>query len=249
VAPAAEQPGRRAAAELHDALVELADPARADQERAYLKDTHRHLGVPTGPGRAVVTTWVRSARPELGEAMATAALLWASDLFEDRRAAVEIWVATAGQLGVPHLERLEVMVRDARTWALVDPLAHTVAGVVLTEHPAAAGPHVDRWSTDADSFWVRRLSVLSLSRPVRAGVVPFAVFEATADRLLDEREFFVRKAIGWVLRDLGRADPGSVEAFCRPRMARISTVTWREAAKVLAPDVAAELASERVSRG
>ena len=86
---------------------------------------------------------------------------------------------------------------------------------------------VERWSLDEGSFWVRRLAVLSLSRPVRAGVVPFATFAGVADRLLDEREFFIRKAIGWVLRDIGRDDPASVEAFCRPRMARMSTVTWR----------------------
>ena len=88
---------------------------------------------------------------------------------------------------------------------------------------------------------MRRLAVLSLSRPVRAGVVPFAIFTEVADRLLDEREFFIRKAIGWVLRDVGRDDPASVEAFCRPRMGRMSTVTWAEARKRLAPDVVAEL--------
>ena len=131
--------------------------------------------------------------------------------------------------------------RDARTWALVDPLGHTVAGTIFTRHPAAAAAHVERWSLDEGSFWVRRLAVLSLSRPVRAGVVPFATFATVADRLLDEREFFIRKSIGWVLRDIGRDRPDEVEAFCRPRMPRISTVTWREAQKRLAPDIVAEL--------
>ena len=147
----------------------------------------------------------------------------------------------ARRLAPEHLDRLEAMVRDARTWALVDPLAHIVAGTVLTGHPDVADANVERWSLDEGSFWVRRLAVLSLSRPVRAGVVPFATFAAVADRLLDEREFFIRKAIGWVLRDIGRDDPASVEAFCRPRMARMSTVTWREARKRLAPEVVAEL--------
>jgi 3-methyladenine DNA glycosylase AlkD len=92
---------------------------------------------------------------------------------------------------------------------------------------------------------VRRLSVLSLSRPVRAGVVPFGTFAGVADRLLDEREFFIRKAIGWVLRDMGSDDPDAVEAFCRPRMGRMSTVTWAEARKRLRPEVVAELAALR----
>src|SRR5690606_843086 len=98
------------------------------------------------------------------------------EVYEDRRAAVELWVARAAELGSEHLDRLEAMVRDARTWALVDPLAHTVAGTVLTCHPAVADGIVDRWSLDDGSFWVRRLSVLALSRPVCAGAVPLATF-------------------------------------------------------------------------
>jgi hypothetical protein len=48
-----------------------------------------------------------------------------------------------------------------------------------------------------------------------------------------------------VLRDIGRDDPDAVEAFCRPRMGRMSTVTWREAEKRLGPEVVAELAALR----
>ena len=131
------------------------------------------------------------------------------------------------------------MVRDAGTWALVDPLSYNVAGTILTVHPDAATA-VDRWVTD-ESFWVRRLAVLCLSRPVRAGAVPFDTLAGVSDRLLDEREFFVRKAIGWVLRDIAKKDPDAVAGFLRPRMARVSGVTWREARKPLPAAVVAEL--------
>jgi 3-methyladenine DNA glycosylase AlkD len=229
------------AAELHEQLVAMADPVRAEGERAYLKHCYEHLGVPMGPGRKLVKEWLRGSRPELDHVLAVAAVLWDSEIYEDRRAAVDLLVEVADQLGPEHLDRLTAMVRDARTWALVDPLGHTVVGKILTRHPEVAAAHGERWSLDDDSFWVRRLSVLSLSRPVRAGSVPFATFATVADRLLDEREFFIRKSIGWVLRDIGRDRPDEVEAFCRPRMQRISTVTWREAEKRLSPDVVAEL--------
>jgi 3-methyladenine DNA glycosylase AlkD len=247
VVPAVDAAGDAEA--LHLELVALADPRRAVGERAYLKNTHEHLGVAMGPGRKVVKEWLRRAHPTSEHVVAVADVLWGSEVFEDRRAATELWVCVAGRLDTEHLDRLEEMVRGARTWALVDPLAHTVAGTVLTAHPDAAASHVERWSLDDGSFWVRRLSVLSLSRPVCAGAVPFSLLTTIADRLLAEREFFVRKAIGWVLRDVGRVDPGAVEAFCRPRMARISTVTWREAEKRLPPEVVAELDAERLSRG
>ena len=237
---------RSAAGSIHAALVTAADPARAVSEQAYLKHSFdEHLGVSVPVTRRIVADWRRDAGLDPDDALAVARELWRSPVFDDRRAAAEIWVAEAPRLGPEHLDELAVMVAGGRTWALVDPLAHVAAGVVLTAHPHSVGV-ADTWSTDA-SFWVRRLSVLCLSRPVRAGAVPFATFDRVADRLVDEREFFVAKAIGWVLRDIGRHDPASVAGWCTPRMARMSGVTWREARKVLAPEEVAALEVRRAA--
>jgi 3-methyladenine DNA glycosylase AlkD len=53
--------------------------------------------------------------------------------------------------------------------------------------------------------------------------------------MLDEKEFFIRKAIGWVLREAGRRRPDEVAAWLGPRTHRASGVTMREAVKRLAP--------------
>lgn len=236
------------AASIHDRLVAQSDPARAVSEQAYLKHSFdEHLGVSVPVTRRIVADWRGEAGLDPDDALAVARELWRSPVFDDRRAAAELWVAEAPHLGAGHLDELAAMVAEGRTWALVDPLAHVAAGVVLTAHPDSVGM-ADAWSTHA-SFWVRRLSVLCLSRPVRAGVVPFATFDRVADRLVDEREFFVAKAVGWVLRDIGRHDPASVAAWCAPRMARMSGVTWREARKVLAPPLVAELEARRAAAG
>jgi 3-methyladenine DNA glycosylase AlkD len=66
--------------------------------------------------------------------------------------------------------------------------------------------------------------------------------------MLDEREFFVRKAIGWVLRELGRRRPEVVAAWLLPRARRASAVTWREAVKPLGLDVRAQLDEVRRTR-
>lgn len=62
-----------------------------------------------------------------------------------------------------------------------------------------------------------------------------------ADQLLEEREFFIRKAIGWDLRDIGRKRPDLVRDWLSPRTDRVSGVTLREAVKYLAPGDAAVL--------
>jgi 3-methyladenine DNA glycosylase AlkD len=51
--------------------------------------------------------------------------------------------------------------------------------------------------------------------------------------MLDEREFFIRKAIGWVLRETSKRRPDEVTAWLAPRTHRASGVTMREAVKYL----------------
>src|SRR5690606_15325688 len=97
---------------------------------------------------------------------------------------------------LPLLERL---LRESRTWALVDVLAPSVVGPVVGRHPEAYGT-LERWSRDPD-FWLRRAALLAYLLPMRRAEPVFDEFTALADPLLEDEEFFVRKAIGWVLRE------------------------------------------------
>jgi 3-methyladenine DNA glycosylase AlkD len=90
---------------------------------------------------------------------------------------------------------------------------------------------LDRWAAD-DDFWLRRAALLAWLRPLRDGA-PLDRFLTYADRMLDEREFFIRKAIGWVLREVGKRRPDEVSHWLAPRTHRASGVTMREATKRL----------------
>jgi 3-methyladenine DNA glycosylase AlkD len=94
---------------------------------------------------------------------------------------------------------------------------------------------LDRWATD-DDFWLRRSALLALLVPLRKGGGDLDRFLRHADAMLDEKEFFVRKAIGWVLRDVGKKRPDVVFAWLLPRARRASGVTLREAVKPLGPE-------------
>jgi 3-methyladenine DNA glycosylase AlkD len=140
---------------------------------------------------------------------------------------------------------IERLAREARTWAIVDRLAVDVAGPLLDRHPDPVVV-LDRWAVDGD-LWVRRTALLSHLRAVRAGHgAALARFTGYADGLLEETEFFIRKAIGWVLREAGKRDAGTVVAWLAPRIDRASGVTVREAVKYLpASDREALLAAYR----
>src|SRR5699024_4189933 len=125
---------------------------------------------------------------------------------------------------------VERLVREARTWALVDVLAGDVLGNVLLGYPDAARL-VDPWARDQE-FWIRRAALLSQREPLKAGGA-FERFAGYADAMLDEQEFFIRKAIGWVLREMGKSRPDEVFVWLYPRAHRVAGVTMREAVKYL----------------
>jgi 3-methyladenine DNA glycosylase AlkD len=125
---------------------------------------------------------------------------------------------------------LESMLRQSRTWALVDVLAPSVVGPLTERFPDETTATLDAWARNPD-FWMRRAALLAHLLPLRQGRGDWSRFTRYADAMLDEREFFVRKAIGWVLRDTGRRRPAMVLEWLEPRVARASGVTLREAVK------------------
>jgi 3-methyladenine DNA glycosylase AlkD len=126
---------------------------------------------------------------------------------------------------------LERLIRESRTWAFVDELAIAVTGRLVERSPDLLAT-LDRWSRDAD-LWIRRSSLLALLPPLRRGAGDFERFARYADGMLEEREFFVRKAIGWVLRETSKKRPDLVYRWLLPRAERASGVTVREAVKYL----------------
>jgi 3-methyladenine DNA glycosylase AlkD len=85
---------------------------------------------------------------------------------------------------------------------------------------------------DAD-FWVRRSALLALLRGIRSGQPDLARFTWYAEPMLAEREFFIRKAIGWVLREVSKHDPDWVAAWTQRHLPAMSGVTFREAVRRL----------------
>jgi 3-methyladenine DNA glycosylase AlkD len=219
------------ASEIDRELRRYADPVRAGKEKAYLKSDLEHLGVTVPRIRAVTKAVVE--RHDLGRpaVVATVEELWSEPLHERRMAAVELLELHVALLETRDIELLERLIRQSRTWALVDGLAASVVGPLVERFPELAET-LDRWAGD-DDFWVRRSAMLALLGPLRRGEGDFERFGRYADGMLDEKGFFVRKAIGWVLRETGRRRPELVYAWLLPRAHRASGVTLREAVKYL----------------
>ena len=122
-------------------------------------------------------------------------------------AAIEVLRRYVRTLQPADLSLVEAWVREAHGWAYVDSLAGDVAGTIALAQ-AGAWPLIDAWAVDED-FWVRRSALLTLLPGIRQGWRP-ARFERYATPMLAEKEFFIRKAIGWVLRETSKKAPAYV---------------------------------------
>ena len=216
---------------------------RAANEKAYLKSRLDHHGVGV-PAVRLLARGIARRRPALTreELIPLVEALWSGTFYERRRVAVELLEMCADRLRAEDVALVERLLREAETWALVDELAAIVAGGLVERH-AELGAVLDRWAADQD-FWIRRSALLALLGPLRRGGGDFARFSWYADAMLEEQEFFIRKAIGWVLRETARKRPDLVYGWLLPRAARASGVTVREAVKPLtAPQRAAVLAA------
>ena len=174
-------------------------------------------------------------------------ILWTRRQFEQRMTAVLLLEAFQPLLRPADMKLLERLIRESKTWAFVDGLAIAIVGPLVERSPELRRV-IDRWSVD-DDFWLRRSAMLALLRPLRRGDGDFTRFARYAEAMLDEREFFIRKAIGWVLRETAKKRPELVYQWLLPRCAVASGVTVREALKYLSSsqraDILAAYASAR----
>jgi 3-methyladenine DNA glycosylase AlkD len=224
---------KAAVEELSRSLEALASPERALQEKRYLKSDLEHLGVTVPAITRTTGHWWARIDGRRDDALRLVEALWAPGIHELRMAAVKLLESSADLLEPQDIDLIENLIRRSRTWAYVDELAAAVSGPLLERHPAA-DEILDRWARD-ENFWVRRSALLAHLVALRGGGGDWDRFTRYADAMLGEKEFFIRKAIGWVLRDTARKRPDMVYAWILPRTPRASGVTVREAVKRLSP--------------
>ena len=222
---------RAVADDLERDLRALGTLQRAEGEKRYLKSDLDFLGVSVWGIRKVMKAFAEQHRDlPRDEVAALIEALWARPVFERRMIAAMLLEEYVAVLEPSDLELIERLIRESKTWALVDVLSGDVVGEIILRNPKVAA-RLDAWAKD-DDFWVRRSALLAQLLPLKHGA-SFRRFASYADAMLDEKEFFIRKAIGWVLRETAKRRPDEVYEWLAPRAHRASGVTMREAVKYL----------------
>jgi 3-methyladenine DNA glycosylase AlkD len=226
------------------ALAGVGDPERAAQQQAYMKSELPYVGLGAPALKALL-------RPILADHRFADRAQWEAAVLElwDDATHREEWYAAIALLRHRHyrswldpdlLPLLEQLLREGAWWDVVDEISGHVVGQVLLDHRAAATPVMDRWALDPTSLWVRRSAMIAQLR--HADQTDTDLLERVLVANLDDttygKDFFVRKALGWALRQHARTDPSWAGPFVRPHDERLSGLSRREALKHLGRDVA-----------
>lgn len=220
-------------AEVVAALLPLADATRATGMRAYMRDRFDFLGIQTPARRAASLPLIRACKAwPAAHLLEAARLLWRETPRECQYVAVDLLARHHARLDMAALPALLGLAQDKSWWDSVDGLAGVVGDVVRAAR--RCDPDAQRDMDAAlvhENLWVRRIAMLhQLGWRDEADRVRLCAY---AEALAAEPDFFIRKAIGWALRDFARHDPAAVRAFLDRMGPRLSPLSRREAAKHL----------------
>ncbi|MEU4085898.1 DNA alkylation repair protein [Streptomyces aureus] len=209
-----------------------ADPERAASMRAYMKDIAPFLGLTTPERRALSRTVLRdTARPDERDCAALALRCWQLPEREYQYFAVDYLRRHVSRLSSGFLPVARHLVSTVSWWDTVDLLAaHVVGGLVAADPRLRAD--MDAWIED-DDLWVVRTALLHQLRS-KQDTDTGRLF-AYCVRQSGHPDFFVRKAIGWCLREYAKTDPDAVRDFVARQRTRLAPLSVREALKNIGP--------------
>lgn len=213
------------------ALRASADVQRVPAMQAYMKTEQPFLGVQAPDRRRILRD--AAAQHELATAKdyrEAVMALWTGKHREEQYLAIAVaerWKTHRTDNAWTLYER---MLRSAENWDTVDPVAINLIGALVRRNRVWES-RIAEWRTD-DNMWVRRASVLAHLKHKEE--TNRALLAETVKMLAPEKEFFIRKAIGWALREYAKTDPDWVASLVESMGDALSGLSRREALKHLA---------------
>ena len=211
-------------------LAAAADPGRAPGMQRYMKSSMPYHGVPSTPLRAIAHEVFAEVTFDDFSAWEREMLgLWSDAQFREE------WycaLALAGHRAArpfqtpQALALYERLIVEGAWWDIVDDIATHRVRPILVQYPVALKAAMRGWSTD-DNLWKRRTSIICQS-----GLKQQTDFDLLRDCIepsISSKEFFLRKAVGWALREYAHSNPGAVVEYVRARADQLSPLSKREA--------------------
>jgi 3-methyladenine DNA glycosylase AlkD len=214
------------------ALRAVADPAKAPIMQAYMKSTMPYLGIQATPLRRVARAVFSAHKLEsYREWRDTVLELWRGARYrEERYIAIELagYPAYRKFRTLEALPMYEEMITSGAWWDYVDSIASHRLGELLRLYPPEMRRVLRKWAK-SDDMWKRRSAILAqLGFKIETDLT--LLYDCIRPSIR-EKEFFLRKAIGWALRQFAKTDATEVHRYVAEHEAHLSPLSRREALK------------------
>ena len=211
------------------ALSESADPSKAEGMQAYMKTDMPFYGVQKAGREVILRELVATFPPDDREEYEDLVLgLWGLPHREEKYLSIGVALYFGEFVTPSSLPLYRRLIVEGAWWDFVDEVATKLIRRLVVEHPDRTWPIVDEWIDDVD-MWLRRTAILCQIR-AKEQTDTERLFGFCAQRAF-EKEFFIRKAIGWALREHARTDPEAVARFVNEHRHQLSGLSYREATK------------------
>ena len=207
-----------------------ADPEYALKMQAYMKDCAIFYGIKSQARRdSFKTWWAENKSLPFADALDLVEIWYAEPYRELHYSAIDLLSKYAKHWPEEMLPLIEQLIVTHSWWDSVDHLEGNVVGPFLAKYPHLKASVSEGWS-QSQNFWLQRLSITFQLHYKKK--TDFGILQRNILALTDSKEFFVRKAIGWALREYAKTAPDAVREFvaATPQMSNLSR---REAMKHL----------------
>jgi 3-methyladenine DNA glycosylase AlkD len=213
-------------------LEKAADPVKAPQMQAYMKSDMPYRGVSSALQKALWRQFFRAHRLDSADEWRQVVLeLWRGASYrEERYAAIGLSdvKAYAAYRTMASLPMFEEMIVTGAWWDYVDAIASHQIGDILRAEPRRMKPLMRRWASGRD-MWKRRAAILCQLGCKRD--TDLDLLYACIEPSVDSKEFFLRKAIGWALRQYAWTDAREIRRYLKANQGRLSPLSVREASR------------------
>ncbi|MFA6534593.1 MAG: DNA alkylation repair protein [Patescibacteria group bacterium] len=223
-------------------------PAAAVWDKNYMKSQLKLFGIRAADRQLILKQFVAEHRDfRHSDLWRLAGRMWQSDYHEIRGSVPDLLIKYRRLLGYTDLPRFEKFLRQSHDWGTVDEISVHLVGYLLAQDQRTAS-YLKKWNTDK-LFWLRRASILPFLYLFRKKSGDRKLFYRLAVKLMDEswqnwgyavnnyslpkRRFFIRKAIGWCLREMSEKWPAEITKFLRQNKGRMNSLSFREGGRKL----------------
>ncbi len=223
--------GIKISTELQTEFAKFQNPEVAHGQQAYMKSAMPYWGIKTPERKNICSEIFKKYTPISNNEYKNTVL----ELFDNASRREEWYASVAFALRFKKYIQFEninlylYLVTQSQWWDVVDAVASNLIGPAMYNHPHLE-QNLQKWIRD-ENMWIRRtalLTQLNYKSDTNFGLLTHLILQVS-----HEKEFFIRKAIGWVLREYSKINPEPVQLFIENNADSLSPLSVREGMKII----------------